>query len=171
MTRLLTASTAFAAALLFLTACGAHAGGGAEDSGTTGETGDAGGGGSSAASACAEVASNGYELFVDERVSVSPSAGAYSLETSGDSISFADTPPNDFTTYGYSRYYIDNGTVFPNGGSIFVGAEDTNSFRLDGPLAPSGIDGGPYPGFIEIEATDATGTSVIARLCVVFAAG
>ena len=74
----------------------------------------------------------------------------------------------DGTTYSYSSYYIDNGSAFPNDAAIFVGAEDTNTFQLDGPMAPSGIDGGPYPGIIEIEATDASIT-VLARICVQFA--
>ena len=87
-----------------------------------------------------------------------------------DSINFADTGAGDeYTTYAYDSYYIDNGNAFANDAEIFVGAEDTNTFAIDGPKAPSGIDGGPYPGFVEIPATTGAASTIIARLCVVFA--
>ena len=61
--------------------------------------------------------------------------------------------------------------MFPNTGGIFVGAEDTNAWTLEGPITASGISGGPYAAFVDIEATTDTGTSVIARLCAVLPAG
>ena len=164
MTRLPLIPAALAVSVLVLAGC---APGGSGGSGGTG--GDSGGdGGGDAAAACASVADGGYELFVDPRLTIDPASDVYSLAAAGDSVAFTDTDPGDGTTYSYSSYYIDNGSAFPNDAAIFVGAEDTNTFQLDGPMAPSGIDGGPYPGIIEIEATDASIT-VLARICVQFA--
>jgi hypothetical protein len=50
-----------------------------------------------------------------------------------------------------------------------VGAEDTGTFQLDGPFAPSGVDSGPYAGIVQIDATDDTGTHALARVCVALA--
>jgi hypothetical protein len=145
-----------AASVLVLAGCAPTGDGGA---------GGSGGSGGDAAAACASVADGGYELFVDPRLTVDPALDVYSLAAAGDSVAFTDTDPGDGTTYSYSSYYIDDGNAFPNDAAIFVGAEDSHEFQLDGPFAPSGIDGGPYPGIIEIEATDAS-TTVIARICV-----
>lgn len=169
MARPLTLLPVLAAAVLVLAGCNPGASPSGGDSAGAGGSGDSGAA-SGAAAACAAVADRGYELFVDERLSVSPQADVYSLAAAGDTISFTDTPPTS-STYGYSRYYIDNETAFPNGGAIFVGAEDTGTFELTGPLSPMGVGGGPYPGIIEIEATSGSGTTVIARLCVQLAAG
>jgi hypothetical protein len=139
----------------------------------TGGTGTDGGspdGGGAGGLDCSGVTTAGYELFVDPRLDVDPQLDVYPLEA-GDSISFTDTPLEDvYTTYSYSLYYIDDsGSVFPNTGEIFVGAEDTGTFAIEGPVAPSGIDGGPYAGIVEIEATSGTTITVIARLCVALA--
>jgi hypothetical protein len=118
---------------------------------------------------CDEVTTAGYELFVDPRLEVEPQADVYPLDA-GDTISFADTGTEGvYTTYSYSLSYIDDGQAFPNTGATFVGAEDTNEWTLEGPVTASGIDGGPYAGFMDIEATTETGTTVLARLCVVLA--
>ncbi len=127
--------------------------------------------GGSAASGpnCDDVTTEGYELFVDPRLEVEPQLDVYPLGA-GDSISFADTGTEGvYTTYSYSLSYIDDGQAFPNTGATFVGAEDTNEWTLDGPVTASGIGGGPYAGFVDIEATTETGTTVLARLCVVLA--
>lgn len=118
---------------------------------------------------CDGVTTGGYELFIDPRLEVDPQLEVYPLDA-GDGISFTDTGTEGvYTTYSYSLSYIDDGQVFPNTGATFVGAEDTNSWTLDGPVTASGIDGGPYAGFMDIEATTETGTTVLARLCVVLA--
>jgi hypothetical protein len=166
--RLLT--TVSATVLLFAATACAPGGGGNGGSGGSGDGGSGGSGGSDAAAACAGVADGGYELFTDDRLTVAPELDVYPLAASGDSIAFTDTAPDGFTTYSYSTYYIDKGNAFPNDAAIFVGAEDTQSFQLDGPIAPSGVDGGPYPGIVEIEATNDAGTTVIGRYCVQFAA-
>lgn len=137
--------------------------------GGTGGSGGSSDGGGSASLDCSGVTTAGYELFVDPRLTVEPQADVYSL-AAGDSISFVDTPPEDvYTTYAYSFSYIDDGQAFPNDGAIFIGAEQTREFTLDGPQAPSGVDGGPYAAFLSIEATTDAGTSTIATLCVVLA--
>lgn len=157
------------ALLLACTACATTGGGG----GTGGAGGDGGSGGnvgSDAAAACAAVADGGYELFTDDRLTVDPQLDVYPLAAAGDTIAFTDTAPVGFTTYSYSLYYLDGGNAFPNDAAIFTGAENTQAFQLEGPLAPSGVDGGPYPGIVEIEATDDSGTNVVGRYCVQLAA-
>jgi hypothetical protein len=125
--------------------------------------------GTSSAADCSSVSGSDYELFIDPRLTVDPQLDVYPLEA-GDRIDFADTGAEGvYTTYGYDSYYIDDATAFPNSGAIFVGAEDSGTFSLEGPQAPSGVDGGPYPGIIEITATTDAGSTIIARLCVVFA--
>ena len=138
--------------------------------GSDGGTGGSPDGGGASGPNCDGVTTEGYELFVDPRLEVDPVQDVYSLDA-GDSIAFTDTPEEGvFTTYSYSLSYIDDGTVFPNDAGIFVGAEDTNSWTLDGPVTAGGITGGPYPAFVEIEATTDTGTTVIARLCAILPA-
>ena len=118
---------------------------------------------------CSSITDEEYKLFVDPRLTVEPIQDVYLLEA-GDRIDFTDTGAGDvYTTYGYDTYYIDAGNVFPNDAAIFVGAENTQTFSLEGPMAPSGVDGGPYAGIVEIGATTDAGTTTIARLCVVFA--
>lgn len=129
------------------------------------DTGSAG----AAASDCSNVMTAGWELFVDPRLTVEPELDVYPLEA-GDSIAFTDTPPDDeYTTYSYSTAYIDDGTAFPNRSAIFVGAENTGTWSLDGPFAVHSVDGGPYFGILQIEATTTAGTTEIARLCIAFA--
>jgi hypothetical protein len=138
-----------------------------------GSGGDAGPGGSSDGGGglnCDGFESDGYELFVDPRLEVDPAEDIYSLDE-GDSIAFTDTPEDDvFTTYSYTLSYIDDGVAFPSNGGIFIGAEDTNQWTMDGPITPTGIVGGPYASFVDIEATTDTGTTVIARLCAILPA-
>jgi hypothetical protein len=134
-----------------------------------GDGGPSDSGGAASGPNCEGVTTAGYELFVDPRLEVEPQADIYPLNA-GDSIAFADAGTEGvYTTYSYSLSYIDDGTVFPNTGATFVGAEDTNEWILEGPVTASGIDGGPYAGFMDIEATTETGTTVLARLCVVLA--
>lgn len=140
--------------------------GGAAEGGAAGGDADAGTG---ASLSCDGVTTSGYELFVDPRLAIDPLLEIYPLGGS-ESYAFADSGTDGvYTTYSYSLSYIDDGVVFPNTGATFVGAEDTNEWTLDGPITASGIGGGPYPGFLEIEATTDTGTTILARLCVVLA--
>jgi len=154
-------------AALVLVGCAPGAG-----TGGTGDTGGSSDGGGAGSLSCDGATTAGYDLFVDPRLEVDPQLDVYPLEA-GDSISFKDTgTEGEYTTYSYTLAYIgDNGSVFPNTGEIFVGAEDTNTFAIEGPVAPSGIDGGPYAGFVDIEATTGAGIEVLARLCVALAKG
>jgi hypothetical protein len=156
---------ALLAGIILLGALAGCAPGGGGDTGTGGST----GGGSDAGPNCDGVTTAGYELFVDPRLAIDPQLDLYPLGGS-ESYAFTDSGTDgEYTTYSYSLSYIDEGTVFPNTGAIFVGAEDTNAWTLDGPISASGIDGGPYAGFLDIEATTGAGTEVLARLCVVLA--
>jgi hypothetical protein len=140
--------------------------------GGTGDTGGSADGGGAGSLNCDGVTTEGYDVFVDPRLEVDPQQDVYSLDA-GESIAFTDTPEDGaYTTYSYTLAYIDDaGTVFPNTGGIFVGAEDTNEWTLDGPITASGISGGPYAAFVDIEATTDSGTTVLARLCAVLPAG
>lgn len=139
----------------------------------TGSDGSAGGSdGESAESLdCSTATTAGYDLFIEPRLTIDPQQDVYSLDA-GDSIAFTDVPEEGaYTTYSYSLAYIDDaGTVFPSAGNIFVGAEDTSEWTLDGPITPTGITGGPYPAFVDIEATTGDGTTVIARICAILPA-
>jgi hypothetical protein len=137
--------------------------------------GDGGSGGDSGADAaagpnCENVTTGGWELFVDPRLTVDPADEVVPLQKEGDVLAFVDTAPEGYTTYAYELGYVDDaGTVFPNDAEIFIGAEHTNEFQLDGPLAPSGVDGGPYAGIVQIDATNDAGTTTLARVCVLLA--
>jgi hypothetical protein len=168
----MTASTRVLALLLpalLLAGCAAgQASGGGSQGASTG-----GGAGGSAGPNCSGIDDPDYKLFAEPRLKIEPDLKVYPLGAKS-SISFTDTDPNAlaaYTTYSYSSSYISKGKVFPNDAAIFVGAEKTGTFSLDGPQSPSGVDGGPYAGFIDIEATTSAGTTVIARLCVAFAKG
>ena len=156
-------------AVLALAGCTTPAPGGG-DSGPDEGGGDAGGSTETSTSLdCSSVSDPEYKLFIDPRLTIIPLQQLYTLEA-GDVINFTDTGAGDvYTTYAYDSYYIDNGSVFPSSGEIFVGAEQTHEFTLEGPQAPTGIDGGPYAGIVEIQATTDAGTTPLARLCVVFA--
>jgi hypothetical protein len=149
--------------VLLLAGC---APGGAGDAGTGGSSDGSGGDGGPN---CDGVTTAGYDLFVDPRLEIEPQLDVYPLGGS-ESYALTDTGTDGvYTTYSYSLSYIDDGVAFPNTGAIFEGAEDTNSWTLDGPITASGIDGGPYAAFLDVEATTDTGTTVLARLCVVLA--
>lgn len=89
------------------------------------------------------------------------------LAEAGDSIEFADAGYADGVTYGYDLAYVDGGQAFANGGAFFDSEDGT--FRLDGPVAPMGVDGGPYAGILSITATDASSTTVLGNVCVALA--
>jgi len=138
--------------------------------GEGGSGGSSDGGSAGSGPSCDGVTTAGYDLFVDPRLEIDPVQDVYSLDA-GDSIAFIDTPEEGvYTTYSYTLSYIDDGTVFPSNGGIFVGAEDTNEWTLEGPITPTGIVGGPYASFVDIEATTDTGTTVLARLCAILPA-
>ena len=154
---------ALLAVLPVLAIAGCAPGGGSEG----GSGGTSGGGGELN---CDGVTTAGYELFVDPRLEIDPVQDVYSLD-SGDIIAFTDTPEDGvYTTYSYTLGYLDDGQVFPSNGGIFVGAEDTGTWTLEGPITPTGIVGGPYASFVDIEATTDTGTTVIARICAILPA-
>jgi len=135
---------------------------------------EAGGAAGSSGSAldCSGIHDPDYALFADSRLKITPEKKVYPLAGEKDAVSFADTGTDGvFTTYSYTFSYIDDGKVFPNDAAIFVGAENTGTFTMTGPKAPGGITGGPYAGFMDVEATTTAGTTVIARLCVAFAKG
>ncbi|CAN5160180.1 hypothetical protein BH11ACT5_BH11ACT5_11280 [soil metagenome] len=154
-------------AVLALAGCATPASGGGDTGSGGGDAGTDGAAGTGLD--CSSITDPDYKLFVDPRLTVEPQQDVYSLDA-GNSINFTDTGAGDvYTTYAYQSYYIADGNAFPSDAAIFVGAEDTGTFSLDGPKAPGGIDGGPYPGFVEIEATSDAGSTIIARLCVAFA--
>lgn len=157
-----------ASALTLLVGCAttAPAGGGGGDGGSGGDS----GGDAASGPSCDNVTTGGWELFVDPRLTVEPAADIVSLQKEGDVLAFTDTAPEGYTTYGYELGYVDDaGTVFPNDAEIFIGAEQTGEFQLEGPMAPSGVDGGPYAGIVQIDATNDAGTTTLARVCVLLA--
>ena len=165
-TAMSTVLVALAAALLVGCTPTAPADGGA-DPGTDG--GDSGSD-TAAGPNCDGVTTDGWELFVDPRLTVDPSSDIVSLQNEGDVLAFTDTAPVGYTTYSYQLGYIDDsGSVFPNDAAIFVGAENTQQFQIEGPFAPSGVDGGPYAGIVQIEATNDEGITPLARVCVLLA--
>jgi len=164
-----------AVVLLALAGCapGNAAPGGGSDSDSGAD--DAGSGGSTSAGCDDADLSGGWQLFVDDALTVTPAPdGVLSLQTAADSISFVFAAQEEYTTYGYSLGYIDDGTVFPNDSGILFpdghpDAPDDNVFTVAGPMAPSGVDGGPYAGVLQIDRTDSTGTEIIASICVALA--
>jgi hypothetical protein len=169
------------AALLLLAVAGCAPGGSGDAGGGGTGGGDAGGGdtggGDTSALNCDDAdLSGGWELFIDDALTVDPAGtGPTSLQTAADSIHFEYAATEEYTTYGYQLGYIDDeGTVFPNDSGIAFpdghpDAPDDNVFTITGPFAPSGIDGGPYAGVLQIDATDSAGTRIIASICVILA--
>lgn len=168
--------TAVPAVLLLIAVAGCAPGGSGDAGGgeSGGESsGDAGG---SAALNCDDAdLSGGWDLFVDEKLTVEPAGtGPTSLQTASDSIHFVYAADGEYTTYGYELGYIDDGTVFPNDAGILFPdghpeAADDNVFTVQGPMAPSGVDGGPYAGVLQITATNDAGTTYVASICVALA--
>jgi len=120
---------------------------------------------------CSNVTTAGWELFVDPRLTIQPTKKVYPLEK-GDSISFRDSTPKagGYTTYSYQTAQIsDEGTAFPNRSGGFPEADGTGVWTLKGPFAAHGVDGGPYMGILQIDATNSAGIKTIARLCVALA--
>ncbi len=119
---------------------------------------------------CSAATTEGYDLFLDPALTVEPAVDVYPLEA-GDTIAFAyaDHNADAYPTYGWSSAYITSaGDVAPSTGSFFFD-EEGGVFTFVGPEAVAGIDGGPYTGFLDIEVTVDTTTTVIGRLCVQFA--
>ena len=148
---------------------GAPADGGTDsgaDGGTTsGESTDTGG-----ALDCSAATTAGYDLFLDPALTVEPALDVYPVEA-GDTISFsyAAHDGDAYPTYGWSSTYItSDGDVAPSTGSFFFDEVD-GVFTFVGPEAVAGIDGGPYTGFLDIEVTIDTTTTVIGRVCVQYA--
>ncbi|UTT62768.1 hypothetical protein [Microcella humidisoli] len=119
---------------------------------------------------CSAATTDGYDLFLDPALTVDPVLDVYPLEA-GDTISFTYAAHDDdaFPTYGWlSTYITSEGDVAPSTGSFFFD-EEGGVFTFVGPEAVAGIDGGPYTGFLDIEVTVDTTTTVIGRLCVQYA--
>ncbi|MEO5535980.1 MAG: hypothetical protein ABIR17_12715 [Pseudolysinimonas sp.] len=163
-------------ALLVLAGCTPGAANPGSGPGTSGA---APGAGSSALN-CSGAKTDGYDLFVDPAITIDPQNSVYSL-AAGDSIGFTYSKHDDgrYPQYDWTSSYIQpsDGSVFDNDASFFFDAAD-GKFQLDGPQAPSGIDGGPYAGFITIGVTQDEASNgdaydaariVLARICVVFA--
>ena len=146
--------------------------GGGDEGGAGTAGGDTGAEGSTALSCDDADLSGGWDLFVDEKLTVEPAGtGPTSLQTASDSIHFVYAADGAYTTYGYELGYIDDGTVFPNDAGILFPdghpeAADDNVFTVQGPMAPSGVDGGPYAGVLQITATNDAGTTYVASICV-----
>ncbi|AYF98570.1 hypothetical protein [Protaetiibacter intestinalis] len=147
-------------------------------SGDTGGSGDGGGSGGDAAGGlnCDGATTAGWELMVDPRVTVDPAADVVPLTKEGESLTFTDGGGGEYTTYSYSLGYLDeDGTVFPNdSGILFPEGDDIHVLAVHGPFAPSGVDGGPYAGILQFEATEADAenkivTTTLARVCVLLA--
>lgn len=172
-------SAAAVVILLALAGCTPGAAAPGTGAGTDSGSGDSAsnetGGGSTALGCDDADLSGGWELFVDDALTVMPAPdGVLSLQSAGDAIAFEYAATEEYTTYGYSLGYIDDGTVFPNDSGILFpdghpDAPDDNVFTVAGPMAPSGVDGGPYAGVLQIDRTDSTGTEIIASICVALA--
>jgi hypothetical protein len=164
MTAVIARVLALTIPVLLLTGCAVN-GGSSHAGGTTGTS-------EGSALDCSSIHDPDYKLFTDPRLSIAPEKKVYPLVAKKDAVSFTDTGTEGvFTTYSYTFSYIDKGKVFPNDAAIFVGAEHTGTFTMTAPQSPGGVTGGPYAGFLDIEATTDAGTTVIARLCVAFAKG
>ncbi|MEO8528774.1 MAG: hypothetical protein ABI435_06825 [Pseudolysinimonas sp.] len=144
--------------------------------------GTSGGGAGSGAGGldCSGAKADGYDLFVDPAITIDPQKSVYSL-AAGDSIGFTYSKHDDarYPQYDWESTYIQpsDGSVFRSDASFFFDAEN-GKFTLEGPQAPSGIDGGPYAGFVTIGVTQDEASNgdaydgariVLARICVVFA--
>jgi hypothetical protein len=137
--------------------------GGSTDGGAT----DGGAGG---ALDCSAATTAGYDLFLDPALTVDPVLDVYPLEAD-DTIAFAYAGHDDdaYPSYGWTASYItEGGDVAPSTGSFFFD-EEGGVFTFAGPEAVAGIDGGPYTGFLDIEVTVDTTTTVIGRICVQYA--
>ncbi|PZQ92038.1 MAG: hypothetical protein DI534_03630 [Leifsonia xyli] len=164
-------SAAFLAVLgLTLAGCATTAPGGGTDA-APGGGGDSDGGAASALN-CDKVATAGWELMTEPRASVEPS-GVVPLTKAGEKLTLTDSGGEEYTTYSYQLGYIDDlGTVFPNqSGGFDQEMEKSHVLTIEGPFAPTGVDGGPYAGVLQIDATsiDASNnvtTTTIARVCV-----
>ncbi len=127
-------------------------------------------GGSEGSLDCSGVTVEGYDLFLDPALSVEPALDVYPLEA-GDTITFTYSAHDEdaYPSYGWTSSYITgSGEVAPSTGSFFFD-EEGGVFTFQGPEAVGGVDGGPYAGFLDIETTIDTTTTVIGRICVQFA--
>ena len=167
------------AALLLLAIAGCAPGSATETGGTGSSGGEAGGGEDSGGGSglnCEGVdLSGGWDLFVDDALTVDPAGtGPTSLQTADDAIHFVYAADEEFTTYGFELGYISDGSIFPNQSGIAFPdghpeAPDDNVFTIQGPMAATMVDGGPYAGVLQITRTDSTGTKYIASICVALA--
>lgn len=143
--------------------------------GTAPEGGSQGGGATEGESTggaldCSAATTAGYDLFLDPALTVEPALDVYPLEA-GDTITFTYAAHDEaaYPSYGWTSSYItEAGDVAVSTGSFFFD-EEGGVFTFAGPEAVAGIDGGPYAGFLDIETTVDTTTTVIGRICVQFA--
>ncbi len=127
---------------------------------------------------CEGVTTGGFELFVDPRLTVSPSVAVAPLTKAGEKIEFVDAEYTDSIGYSYEFAYVSKGQAFTQSGRPFYDTEGSPGFDegngrfwIEGPLATIGADGGPYAGILGIWATDSTSTKIIANICVMLAKG
>ncbi len=143
--------------------------------GTAPEGGSEGGGATEGESTggsldCSAATTAGYDLFLDPALTVDPVLDVYPLEA-GDTITFTYAAHDEaaYPSYGWTSSYItEAGDVAVSTGSFFFD-EEGGVFTFAGPEAVAGIDGGPYAGFLDIETTVDTTTTVIGRICVQYA--
>ncbi|MBX3104008.1 MAG: hypothetical protein IT191_06180 [Microbacteriaceae bacterium] len=135
-----------------------------------------GGSGASGGLTCDGVTTGGFELFVDPRLTVSPSVKIAPLTKSGEKIEFTDSKFEDGTTYTYDLAYVNKGQAFAQGGSIFFDSEGSpgfdqgnGKFQIEGPLSQSTADGGPYAGILTVIATVNGQSTTLANICVALA--
>lgn len=126
----------------------------------------------SSALSCDSATTGGWDLFVDDALTIDPAdAAIYPLDTGSDAIHFRYAAAEEYTTYSYTLGYVDEGVVavadsaiiFPDG---HPDAPDDNVFTVSGPATVIGVSGGPWPGILQIEATDSAGIHEVARICV-----
>jgi hypothetical protein len=92
--------------------------------------GEAPAGGEAAASGCDDVASEGYDLFVDDALSVHPENGFTWGDGSDAVFTYDAYDPDRFPQFGYDLGYIqDDRTVSPMGGGFFEKSDEAGTFH------------------------------------------
>lgn len=149
-----------------------------------GETGGGGSGtetGGGSSQGCADVETEGYDLFLDPELSVDPKQDVYSLQQESDTISFTYSGDlSDDPGFSWDLTYIqENRTVVPVTGAPFFD-EDGGVFSVSGPQSPGSNTNGPFHGFLTVTMTTnarfdsqkqtyVADTSEIGRVCVLLA--
>lgn len=141
---------------------------GASDSAAATSGTAANGGGNTGGLSCDGVTTGGYGVHRDARLTVEPDVDVVPLVADTDEIVFTDSGYTEGVSYGWQLAYVDGDKAFAQHGAPFFDS-DGDTFRLQGPLAPIGVDGGPYPGLLIVTATTSEGTVELAQVCVALA--